>query len=100
MLDAVVEVLDAVVEVDEAKQVGVVTVFVSKVTAPFRASNRPCTVALVSAVMLVSAMIVPVKLDPVPSVAELPICQNTLQAWAPFVKLTLLADAVVSVEPA
>ena len=45
-------------------------------------------------------MIVPRKVEPVPSVAELPTCQKTLQAWAPLIRLTLLADAVVSVEPA
>ena len=36
----------------------------------------------------------------VPSVAELPTCQNTLQACAPLTSLTRLADAVISVEPA
>ena len=35
-----------------------------------------------------------------PSVAELPTCQKTLQAWAPLIRLTELAEAVVSVEPA
>ncbi len=34
-----------------------------------------------------------------PSVAELPICQKTLQAWAPPVSSTRLLEAVVSVEP-
>ena len=75
-------------------------VFVSSVTAPFRASTRPSTVAPVVTVMLVSARIVPRKLEPVPSVAELPTCQKTLQAWAPLIRFTWLADAVVSVEPA
>ena len=36
----------------------------------------------------------------VPSVAELPTFQNTLQACAPLTSLTRLADAVISVEPA
>ena len=45
-------------------------------------------------------MIVPRKVEPVPSVAELPICQKTLQACAPFDQVDLLPDAVVSVEPA
>ena len=40
-------------------------------------------------------MTVPTKLEPVPSVAELPTCQKTLQACAPLVRLTGLADAVV-----
>jgi hypothetical protein len=38
------------------------------------------------------------KLEAVPRVAELPTCQNTLQAWAPLVKMMLLADAVISVD--
>ena len=37
---------------------------------------------------------------PVPSVAELPTFQNTLQACAPLTSLTWLAGAVISVEPA
>jgi len=45
-------------------------------------------------------MTVPRKVDPVPSVAELPTCQNTLQDWAPLIRLTKLPDAVVSAEPA
>ena len=43
---------------------------------------------------------VPAKALVVPSVAELPTCQNTLQACAPFSSTTELPDAVVSVEPA
>jgi hypothetical protein len=35
----------------------------------------------------------------VPSVAEDPTCQNTLQANAPLVRTTRLPDAVVSVFP-
>jgi hypothetical protein len=83
-----------------AAHVDLVIVFVSSVTAPLRARTRPSTVAPVVSVMLCSARMVPRKLDPVPSVAELPTCQKTLQACAPFVKLTTLPDAVVSVEPA
>ena len=41
-------------------------------------------------VMLVSARIVPRNVEPVPSVAELPTCQNTLQDWAPLIRLTEL----------
>ncbi len=36
----------------------------------------------------VRAKIVPLKIELVPSVAELPICQNTLQASAPLIRLT------------
>jgi hypothetical protein len=35
-----------------------------------------------------------------PSVAELPTCQMTLLDWAPLIRATWLAEAVVSVEPA
>jgi hypothetical protein len=36
----------------------------------------------------------------VPRVAELPICQKTLQAWAPLMRTTLLLAAVVRVDAA
>ena len=42
----------------------------------------------------------PAKVEVVPSVAELPIDQNTLHAWAPLIRRTLLDEAVVSEEPA
>jgi hypothetical protein len=77
-----------------------VMVLVSNVTAAFRASTRPSTVAPVVTVIDVKARIDPLKLEAVPRVAELPTCQKTLQAWAPLTRFTLLADAVVSVEPA
>ena len=50
--------------------------------------------------MLVNARIVPRKVEPVPSVAELPTCQKTLQDWAPLIRLTVLPEPVVRVEPA
>ena len=40
----------------------------------------------------------PTKVEFVPRVAELPTCQKTLQAWAPLVRTTELAESVVSVE--
>ncbi len=46
----------------------------------------------------VKAMIVPTKLELVPNVAELPTCQKTLHDWAPLIKTTWLADAVIRVE--
>ena len=52
----------------------------SKVTAPFCASALPDKVASVVTVILVSARIFPTKVVSVPIVAELPTCQNTLQA--------------------
>jgi hypothetical protein len=76
---------------------GVVIVSESSVTAPLRASTRPCIVTPVVTVMLCIAMIVPSKLEADPSVAELPTCQNTLQACAPLIRSIWLALAVVSV---
>lgn len=86
------------VGVGEAAHVALVMVFVSSVTAPFRAKTRPSTFAPVVRVADVKAKIFPLKVEFVPSVAELPTCQKTLQAWAPFMRLTLLAPAVISVE--
>ncbi len=60
---------------------GVVIVLESNVTAPLRANNRPCTRAFVLAVIEVRARMVPRKVEPTPSVAELPTCQKMLQAW-------------------
>jgi hypothetical protein len=57
-------------------------------------------VSPVVAVIDAWARMVPVKVDPVPRVAELPTCQKTLQAWAPLTRSMLLAESVVSVEPA
>ncbi len=39
----------------------------------------------------------PTKVVSVPSVAELPTCQNTLQAWAPLISATVLFEAVMRV---
>ena len=81
-------------------QVGAVIVSSSRVTAPLRASARPAMVSPVSTEIDVRARMVPVKAEFVPRVAELPTCQNTLQAWAPLVRMTLLAESVTSVEGA
>ena len=70
----------AVVVVAAAAHTGVVIVLVSRVTAPLRASNRPSIVAPVVAVIDVSASTLPIEVRVVPSVAELPTCQNTLHA--------------------
>ena len=72
---------------------------VSSVTAPLRARARPRMFVRVVTVMDAKARMVPRKEVLVPSVAELPICQKTLQAWVPPVSSTRLFDAVVSVEP-
>ena len=42
----------------------------------------------------------PCRVEPVPSVAELPTTQKTFDACAPLTRITLLADAVMSVEAA
>lgn len=84
----------------DAKHVGTLMVLASSVTAPLRASTRPWRVAPVLSVAEVKARMVPTKLLEVPKVAELPTCQNTLQACAPFSSTTVLPDAVISVDPA
>ena len=41
-------------------------------------------------------MTVPTNTDPLPSVAEEPTCQNTLQGLARLISLTRVAEAVIS----
>jgi hypothetical protein len=73
---------------------------VSNVTAPFRARARPLPIlAPVVRVMLVSARIFPWNRVEVPSVAELPTRQYTLQGSAPLIRRTTELLAVVSVLP-
>jgi hypothetical protein len=55
--------------------------------------------APVVAVMLVSARMLPMNVEPVPTVAELPTCQYTLHELAPFVMRTEESLAVVSALP-
>lgn len=64
------------------------------------ASRRPSTVAALSTEMLAEARMVPRNVEPEPSVAELPTCQNTLHDWAPLTSTTALPDPVVKVVPA
>ena len=73
------------------------TWFVSIVTAPFRARALPDTLAPVVRAMLVRARILPTNTVPVPMVAELPTCQNTLQPVLPLVTRTDELLAVMSV---
>lgn len=75
------------------------TIFESSVTAPFCARALPESVAFVVSVMLVKARIFPTKVVPVPRVAELPTCQNTLQAEAPLIRSTFALLAVINVLP-
>ena len=67
----------------------------SSVTEPLRASARPSMFVPVVTLIEVRAMMVPTKVELVPRVAELPTCQNTLHAEAPFVRSTRLEEAVV-----
>ena len=71
----------------------------SMVTAPFRAKMRPLVVAPVLSVILESASKLPTKAVVVPGVAELPICQNTLQFCPPVMTRTAELLAVVDVLP-
>jgi len=70
----------------------------SSVTDAVRANALPESVALVFRVILASASTFPTSAVPVPSVAELPICQNTLQTLPPITRTEELL-AVVSVLP-
>src|SRR5688572_27944232 len=75
-----------------------VTTFESRVTVPLRARARPCRLARVAIVMLVSARMLPCIALKVPIEAELPTCQKTSHAEAPLIRATIDApgpDAVV-----
>src|ERR1035438_7708543 len=61
------------------------------------ASARPSRVELAFIVMEEYAMMVPLKTEDVPSVAELPTCQKMFLAWAPPVKMTWRPTPTVSV---
>jgi hypothetical protein len=63
-----------------AAQVGMVTVVLFNVTAASLAKSLPTTVEPPLSVIEAAARIVPSKKEFVPSVAELPTCQKTLQA--------------------
>ncbi len=54
------------------------------VTAPLLARSRPFTVTVSLTLIDWSARMVPTNDELVPSVAELPTCQNTLHGWAPL----------------
>src|SRR6266446_8675686 len=71
--------------------------FPLSVTAPVRAKTRPVTLAPVVTVSLIFARMLPSNAVFVPSVAELPTCQNTFPAVAPLARTTEDSLAVVSV---
>ncbi|HKI17553.1 MAG TPA: hypothetical protein VKA15_06720, partial [Isosphaeraceae bacterium] len=76
----VVVVPAAVVVVVDVVQAAAVMVSSSRLTWPLRANTRPSTVTPVVTDAEVNARILPTKVLPVPKVAELPTCQNTLHA--------------------
>ena len=82
----------------EPVQLGSVNTSVSNVTAPLRASARPCTVTPVSTEIDVRAKMLPTNCEPVPSVAELPTCQKMLHSAAPLISKIELAELVINVE--
>src|SRR6185312_381437 len=71
----------------------------ASVTAPLRARALPATLAPVFVVMVVRATMLPSNDVVVPSVAELPTCQDTPQADPPLMTFTIEPEAVVSVLP-
>lgn len=78
--------------------VGTVTLpLVPSVTDPFSHSARPVITTPLPIVIDVSAIRLPINGVP-PNVAELPICQKTLLAFAPLLKMTLFPVVVVSVD--
>ena len=72
----------------------------SRPVAPpaIEARARPSSVAPVPSEIAWLAMMVPWKAVPVPSVAEVPTCQNTFAALAPPVRMTCRPAVVVNVE--
>lgn len=89
-----------VVPTTAAAHAGTVMTLLSRVTAPLRAKTRPLTSAPVLSVMDVSAINEPLNWLVVPRVAELPTCQKTWHACAPFSSTTRLPVAATNVEPA
>jgi hypothetical protein len=87
-----------VVPVVPAAHAALEMVFLWSVTAALRASALPFTVTPSFRVIDCRARMFPVKTESVPSVAELPTCQTTLQASAPRVSSTRLDDAVMRVD--
>ena len=61
-----------------------------KVTPAEKANALPSMVLLVSIVMDWSAIMVPLKMENVPRVAEVPTCQKMFLACAPPARMTLI----------
>ena len=77
---------------------GTVMALASKATWPIRASARPSSVALVTIVIDCAAIMVPLKPELPPIVAELPTYQKTLAAWAPPLRMTWRPVVVTRVD--
>ena len=77
---------------------GFVIVLACNDTPAIRANALPSRVAPVVSVMDWSAIMVPLKTEFVPRVAELPTCQKMLAAWAPPARITCRPAVVVRVE--
>jgi hypothetical protein len=84
---------------DAAGHVSTLTVLSSRVTVAPNAKTPPLDTASVLSVTEAAARIFPWNTLPVPKVAELPTCQNTLHANPPPVSRTLDPDAVVREDP-
>ena len=69
-----------------------------RVTAAVTAISCPLTTLPAPVLIDDCAITWPTMVDEAPRVAELPICQNTLQACAPPASVTVLATAVTNVE--
>jgi hypothetical protein len=67
---------------------GLTIVLESNVTAPIRAKALPFSVAPVLIVIDIWARMVPLNIEVVPRVAELPTCQKMLAAFAPLMRTT------------
>lgn len=78
---------------------GAVTATSIIVTAALRAKRPPWLLMPELAVIEVSAKTLPMNVVDVPSVAELPTCQKTLQGLPPLTMMTDDDVAVVMVEP-
>src|ERR1035441_8190259 len=74
-------------------------VLASNATLPARANALPSSVAPVTIVIDCAAIMVPLKTDPPPIVAELPTCQKMLAGRAPPLRRTWRPVVVTSVDP-
>ena len=78
---------------------GTVTTLDANVTAALLANARPSKDAPVPSEIDCAAIIVPLKTEFVPRVAEVPTCQNTLEAFAPPARITLIPAPTLRAVP-